>query len=61
VRLTEERELISAQVAPKLNTDINPKGAGRPESGIRAASRELGIDRDKVRRAIQIAHQLTVY
>jgi len=50
VRLTEERELISAQLAQKLKTDANPKGAGRPEGGISAASRELGIDRDKVRR-----------
>jgi len=48
VRLTDEkRAQVSAQVAPK------PQG-GRPESGIRAASRELGIDRDQARRAIQI-------
>jgi hypothetical protein len=45
VRLTEERELISAQVAPKLKTDINPKGAGRPESGIRAAYVKLLCER----------------
>jgi hypothetical protein len=37
-----------AQVEPK------PQG-GRPEAGIRAAARELGIDRNEARRAIKIA------
>jgi ParB-like chromosome segregation protein Spo0J len=44
IRLTE----VSAQVAP------NPQG-GRPQGGVRAAARELGIDRDEARRAVRIA------
>ncbi len=39
---------VSAQSAPK------PQG-GRPQGGTRAAARELGLDRDYVRRAIKIA------
>jgi ParB family chromosome partitioning protein len=46
VRLTEKE--VSAQVAPK------PQG-GRPESGIRAAARELGIERTDAQRSIKIA------
>lgn len=46
VELVEQR--VSAQVAPK------PKG-GRPEGGDRKAARDLGIKRDDVRRAKQIA------
>lgn len=45
VRLTDE---ISAQPAQKL-------GRGRPEGGVSAASRDLGIDRDDARRAVQVA------
>jgi ParB-like chromosome segregation protein Spo0J len=46
IRLTEAE--VSAQVAPK------PQG-GRPESGIRAAARELGIERTEAQRSIKIA------
>src|SRR5260370_30305698 len=46
IRLTEIE--VSAQVAPK------PQG-GRPESGIRAAARELGIERTDAQRSIKIA------
>jgi ParB family chromosome partitioning protein len=45
IRLNEKE--VSAQVAPK------PQG-GRPESGIRAAARELGIDRTDAQRSIKI-------
>jgi ParB-like chromosome segregation protein Spo0J len=45
IRITER---VSAQVAAK------PQG-GRPEGGIRAASRELGIDEDDGRRAVKVA------
>jgi hypothetical protein len=45
VRLIEKK--VSAQVAQK------PKG-GRPEVGLRAAARELKLDRDDVRRAVKI-------
>lgn len=45
VKITEER--LSAQVAPKTK--------GRPESGVNAASRELGIERTQVQRAVKIA------
>jgi len=41
-------ERVSAQVAPK------PQG-GRPEGGIRAAARELGIERTQAQRAIKVA------
>ena len=46
VRLTGEKE-VSAQSAPK------PKG-GRPDGGVRAASRELGIEKEDARRAIKV-------
>jgi ParB family chromosome partitioning protein len=39
-----------AQVAPVSN-----KGGRGKESGVRAASRELGIDRDDARRATKVA------
>lgn len=45
IRITEK---VSAQVAAK------PQG-GRPEGGVRAASRELGIDEDDGRRAVKVA------
>ena len=32
----------------------NPQG-GRPQSGVRAAARELGVDRNEARRAVRIA------
>lgn len=40
---------ILAQVAPKLSV-------GRPEGGVRAAARELGINRDDARRAAKVAN-----
>ena len=45
---------VSAQVAPKLS-DRGRNGEGRPESGVRKASRDLGIDRDDARRATKVA------
>lgn len=62
VRLTEERrkakeENQMAQVAPP---EIGyKKPPPQKESGIRAASRELGIDRDKARRSVNIATRLS--
>jgi ParB-like chromosome segregation protein Spo0J len=50
IKLTDEKEL-STQVAPKPS---KPKG-GRPAGGVRAASRDLGIDRDAANRAIKVA------
>lgn len=44
----DEREKVSPQVVAK------PDG-GRPESGTRAAARELGINREDARRAEQVA------
>ena len=35
-----------------------PRGAGRKESGIAAASRELGIPRTNARQAVKIAPEL---
>lgn len=51
VRLTEQG--IPAQVAPKIAKDGSTRG--RPESGINAAVRELGIDRTEAQRAVKIA------
>jgi hypothetical protein len=39
VKLTD---LKSVQVDPKSKTDTNPRGSGRQEGGVNAASRELG-------------------
>lgn len=50
VRLAEEREQIKAQVAPL----DRPHDRGRPNQGINAASRELGIDRTEAQRAVKI-------
>jgi hypothetical protein len=50
IRITESSK--SAQIAPKSKTDSNPKGSGRNESGINAATRELGIERTKAQRAV---------
>ena len=49
VRLAEEaRDEFSAQAAQKL-------GPGRPEGGLSAAEREIGVDRHAIRRAQKIA------
>jgi ParB family chromosome partitioning protein len=45
---TAKQETISAQVEPKIDR-------GRPEGGINAASRDLGIDRNEAQRAVKIA------
>jgi uncharacterized ParB-like nuclease family protein len=42
---------VSAQIDPK------PQG-GRPEGGIRAAARELGVDRNKARRAMKLLEKI---
>lgn len=43
-----------AQVGPKLSVR-GRAGEGRPESGVKAAARELGIERHEAQRAIKIA------
>ncbi len=43
IKLAEKQQLISGQPDPKSKTENNPKGAGRHEGGISAASRELGL------------------
>lgn len=50
----DEKERVSAQLAQKLS-NRGRVNEGRPEGGLSAASRELGIDRDKARRAVTIA------
>jgi ParB-like chromosome segregation protein Spo0J len=45
IKITER---VSAQVAAK------PQG-GRPEGGVRAAARELGVDEDDARRAVKVS------
>jgi ParB family chromosome partitioning protein len=54
VRLVDERakqqNLISRQVAAKTKS----RGRGRPKGGVKAASRELGLDERQVRRAEKI-------
>lgn len=58
LRLVAEEEaeaetlVLSAQLAPKIAKDGS--GRGRPESGISAASRELGIERTEAQRAAKI-------
>ena len=47
IKLTEAKE-VSAQVEPKPQ-------CGRPKSGVRAAARELGVDRNEAQRSIKIA------
>ncbi|HQT43874.1 MAG TPA: hypothetical protein PLD79_07720 [Halothiobacillus sp.] len=48
-------DLKSAQLAPKSKTENNPRGSGRQEGGINAATRELGIDRTEAQRSVKIA------
>ncbi len=48
VRLREKRGRVSSQVEAK------PRG-GRPEGGLRAAARDLGLDKSEVARAVKIA------
>jgi hypothetical protein len=50
VRLTDGKG-VSAHVAPKLSSR-GRQGEGRPESGINAAVRDLGIDRTEAQRAL---------
>lgn len=54
VRLVEERDRQPAQVAQAVLSDGRKAGPQHQPSGISAASRELGIDRDKVRRSMKI-------
>ena len=51
-RLTEAKGVLG-QSAPKLSTR-GRAGEGRPESGVRAAVRVLGLERTEVRRAIKV-------
>jgi hypothetical protein len=51
-------ERVSAQLEPKLSAR-GRVGEGRPESGLRAAARELGIDKDDARRATKVAASST--
>ncbi len=48
---------VSAQLAPKLSARARA-GEGRPEGGINAAVRELGIDRTEAQRAVKIAERV---
>ncbi|HEY4254375.1 MAG TPA: ParB N-terminal domain-containing protein [Roseomonas sp.] len=48
IRLTDAKGKL-AQVAP-----VSPSGGRGNEGGIRAASREIGVDRDAARRAVKI-------
>lgn len=53
IKLSEEDDAISGQVDQKLKSVTNPKGAGRRESGIAKAARELPVkgETDEARRA----------
>lgn len=66
IRLTEQKQaaLIASQAEPKEKTESNPKGAGRQEGGISAATRELkaggkDVSRRKAERAITISESIT--
>jgi len=50
--VTLSQDKVSAQLAPK------PQG-GRPEGGINAAARELGIERTEAQRAVKVAEKLS--
>lgn len=57
IRLANEKtklDGVSSQVGTKLSKR-GRTGEGRPESGVRAASRELGIDKDDAHRAVKVA------
>jgi ParB/RepB/Spo0J family partition protein len=47
-------DLQSAQLAPIESKRVDGRGH-RPESGVRAAARDIGIDRDDARRATKVA------
>ena len=53
VRLTEAKA-VSSHDATKLSSR-GRAGEGRPEGGINAASRDLGISKDAAHRAVKIA------
>jgi ParB family chromosome partitioning protein len=58
IELCEERDKeVSSQLAKKPPQDGVGQGVGggRPESGINAAARELGIDKDDAYRAVKVA------
>jgi ParB-like chromosome segregation protein Spo0J len=55
VRLMDEKARQPAQVAQAVLTDGRKAGPQHQPSGISAAARDLGIDRDKARRAVKIA------
>ena len=60
VRLAEERRKASTIVGPKTaKAQLAPLGrshrGGRPDQGINAAVRELGVDRTAAQRAVKIA------
>lgn len=48
-------QVFLAQNAPKINDESNHKVKGRPETGLRLAARELGIERTAAQRAQKIA------
>lgn len=52
VRLAEEKRKRKSEVLTQVVAKPN---GGRPESGTRAAARELGLNRETVRRAVKIA------
>lgn len=45
---------VSVQLAPKLSSR-GREGEGRPEGGINAAARELGVERTAAQRATKVA------
>lgn len=53
IRLVSEKEGFSRQVDEKIAKDGTTRG--RPEGGVSAASRELGITEPQARRAIKVA------
>jgi hypothetical protein len=48
IRLTEEKNTVAT-------CDSIPRGRGQPESGVRAAARELGVAKDDAHRAVKVA------
>jgi ParB family transcriptional regulator, chromosome partitioning protein len=54
IKLTAEKAEADKNAEVLAQVAQNPQG-GRPEGGVRAAARELGVDRDSARRAVKIA------
>ncbi len=56
--LWEAREQKAAQVAPKLKTESNPKGAGRSDGFASDTAKSTGRDKSTINRALKRANEV---